>query len=170
VSAPGGVSFIADAMLGRLAKWLRVMGYDTDYSSRADAREIIRKAAVSGRIILTRDRKLPQRRGLGDRVWVVQGDDFRDQLRQTVLRFHLDPFSGLLTRCLICNERLLPAVRPGSQAGIPEYVLATQEHFTTCPKCRRIYWPATHKTAMVEQIRWILGSSGPPGQVLPGPG
>ncbi len=83
--------FIADAMLGKLARWLRVLGCDVEYFPLIGDAELVARASRTGRLILTRDTLLVRRRGARDNHFFVAGDHFRDQLRQVVERFGIDP-------------------------------------------------------------------------------
>jgi uncharacterized protein with PIN domain len=98
--------FIADAMLGKLARWMRVLGCDVAYFPAIGDRELVELAESSGRLILTRDTLLVKRRRARDNHFFVEGDDFRSQLRQVVERFAIDPNAHFLTRCLACNALL----------------------------------------------------------------
>jgi len=153
-------SFLADAMLGRLARWLRVMGCDVEYFPAVDDAELVERAARAGRLILTRDTLLVRRRGARGNHFFVRGDDYREQVRQVVAAFAIDPAARFLTRCLECNL-LLHAVEGVRVAGrVPPYVLATQEAFRECPGCGRLYWRGTHRTRMEEELRGILRGEG----------
>ncbi len=148
--------FIADAMLGRLARWLRVAGCDVEYFPRiADAELIARGTA--GRLILTRDTLLIRRRGARENHFFVSGDDYRDQLRQVLTAFAIDPFRRFLTRCLECNAPLEAIDHDEVVDGVPPYVFATQATFRLCPACGRLYWGGTHRERMVAELRAIIG-------------
>ncbi len=161
MSEGGGteVKFIADTMLGKLARWMRTLGCDVEYSSSMDDAGLIEKAAKEGRTILTRDTLLVKRRNARERSFFVEGDLVDAQLRQVVERFHL-PRRPALTRCLRCN-RPLERVEKGSVRGkVPPYVFNTQEEFTTCPSCGRLYWAGTHRQRMEEDVARLLGDDG----------
>ena len=140
--------FIADAMLGRLAKWLRLLGIDTVYDPRLRDTELIRLAATEGRILLTRDTRLLRRRGIPPSLFVIH-DHFRDQLRQVAHAFGLDLRLARFNRCSRCNELLVGRSKEHVRDRVPPYVFETQDHFFQCPACGRIYWAATH----LERIR-----------------
>ncbi len=148
--------FIADTMLGKLARWLRVMGCDVEYFPEMDDAELVERAAREGRLILTRDTLLILRRKARGNYFFVQGDHFRDQLRQVVDSFAIDPFDRFLTRCLECNEPLQEVEKEDLRERIPPYVFATQEIFRTCPACGRLYWGATHRERMEEELNLLL--------------
>ncbi len=148
-SADNPIKFLADAMLGRLATWLRILGYDTAYDAQADDHTLARIARAEGRILLTRDTQLVRRRGL--RSLLIDSQDVTDQVRQVLTVFHLEP-SGAFSRCAVCNV-LLEAIDPAeAQPHVPPYVFHTQRRFHRCPHCGRIYWRGTHWAAMQARL------------------
>ena len=149
--------FIADAMLGRLARWLRIMGCDTEYFPEIGDAELVARAEQSDRVILTRDTLLVGRKMARDRSFFVTGDHYRDQLRQVAAAFDIEPFAGFLTRCLECNALLHDLGRERAAGLVPSYVLATQELFRSCVACGRIYWGGTHRERMRAELKEILG-------------
>jgi uncharacterized protein len=147
---PTELRFAADVMLGRLAKWLRVLGQDVIYGRHLSGAGLIRMARQENRIILTRDRRLRLKQAQ-DCIF-IESDDFREQLRQVVSTFHLIP-DDLFKRCLLCNSSLQPRSKADVKQAVPEYVFSTQEHFFWCANCRRIYWPATHHQKMLQELK-----------------
>jgi uncharacterized protein len=152
-----GRIFIADMMLGKLAKWMRILGYDVEYFPEIGDEELIERAEATGRLILTRDTLLVRRRKVRGRHCFVRGDDWRDQLRQVVAAFPSDLSEQLLSRCLRCNAPLAEVPREEVRGKVPPYVYETREEFATCPSCGRIYWGATHRDKVTEHLREILG-------------
>ncbi|HEX6175007.1 MAG TPA: Mut7-C RNAse domain-containing protein [Candidatus Binatia bacterium] len=147
---PPELRFAADVMLGRLAKWLRVLGQDVIYGRHLSGAGLTHAARQENRIILTRDRRLhlkPSHDSL-----FIESDDFRQQLRQVVSTFHLVQSQDLFNRCLICNYSLHPRPKASVKQAVPEYVFSTQEHFFWCANCRRIYWPGTHHQKMLQEL------------------
>ena len=148
--------FIADAMLGKLAKWLRVLGVDVAYNPQATDDQLLRCAAQENRILLTRDRRLVGRRG-AHRRWLIESDYYHEQVRQVVQRFGLKPGIHILSRCLRCNTLLHPVERAVVAAGkVPPYVYASQTTFKHCSTCDRIYWGGTHRANMLRQLHAML--------------
>jgi len=143
--------FAADRMLGRLARWLRIIGQDVAYGAHLSGATLVQTARHEGRVILTRDTRLVRRRGLPPHLFVTS-DHFREQLRQVVSAFDLASPIGVLTRCLDCNEELLETDRGCVRDRVPPYVWATQERFMTCRRCHRIFWGATHLERMREEL------------------
>ena len=152
-----GRTFVADAMLGRLAKSLRMLGYDVLYRPDIEDRDLRLVAVRDGRIVLTRDREVAES-ALPIEVVTIDSDDPREQLRRAVRDLGLSVEEGLFTRCLVCNEPVVDVERSEVEGQVPPYVYETQEHFVRCPRCGRIYWPATHVARAREWLRAVLGS------------
>jgi len=148
------IKFAADVMLGKLAKWLRILGYDTTYDSRITDAQLIESARRAGRVILTRDTRLVQRRKAKPYVLIAQ-DYVADQLRQLIRELKLDTDQGLLSRCLVCNQPLAAIAKSSIQDLVPPYVYKTQSRFYQCPVCQRIFWPATHVTDILHRLERI---------------
>jgi uncharacterized protein with PIN domain len=143
------MKFVADAMLGTLAKWLRVLGYDTIYDTDLDDHQLVRLARADGRELLTRDRELACRRGV--RTLLVASEDLDDQVRQVLLELELDA-GRTFSRCPICNEILQTLDRETARERVPPYVAQTRKTFRSCPACRRVYWRGTHWQRMNEYL------------------
>ncbi len=148
--------FFADAMLGKLAKWLRILGCDVAFESAISDGEIAGRALREGRVILTRDTLLIRRREVRKNHFFVRGDSYRDQLRQVVDHFRIDPSVGLFTRCVRCNEPLRDVDKPLVAGKVPPYVYRTQESFGSCARCGRIFWKATHWEEMEKHRKEML--------------
>lgn len=143
--------FIVDEMLGKLAKWLRTIGYDTVYYKNGSDSGLVQRALEEDRIILTRDTRLVERK-LARKSFLIKSDKTWEQLKEVIEEFRLDATSNLFTRCTICNEKLLSANRDDVRGNIPIYTYLTQNEFSVCPSCRRIYWSGTHKDNMLSLI------------------
>ncbi len=140
---------VADAMLGRLARWLRALGYDTLYDPRLDDAALARRARAEGRWLLTRDRQLAARRGV--RAVLVDSDRLSEQLSQ-VLRQLPPPAGPPFARCVACNATLEEVDRASAEGRVPEYVWETQERFFLCRSCGRMYWRGSHWRQMQERL------------------
>jgi len=153
--------FIADCMLGKLAKWLRILGYDTRYDPAASDEEIVHTAVDENRIILTRDTRLVERR-LASRHLLIESHIPSEQLRQVVRAcgIRLDE-ARILSRCLPCNLEIQAVDRAEVEDLVPPYVFRTQQAFARCPGCGRIYWGATHMQDIRRRLGRILGAAGP---------
>ena len=143
--------FIAGAMLGRLATWLRLLGLDVVCDPHCSDVSLLRRAFAEGRILLTRDTRMLRRRHLPPYLY-IQADDFRAQLRQVVEAYAIDPSAHCFERCARCNVTLTPLARAAVRGAVPPYVWATQTRFSQCPRCQRIYWPATHVDRMRAEL------------------
>jgi hypothetical protein len=151
------LTFLADAMLGTLARWLRVMGVDVAYHRDLDDAELVAQARAEGRHILTRDTLLIRRRWVREHHLFIRDDHLPEQLRQVVTAFGLDPCARFLSRCLTCNVPLQPVDRSSVAGRVPPYVFSTQLQFATCPACGRFFWGATHQERMAERLAVMLG-------------
>jgi hypothetical protein len=136
-------AFAVERTLGKLSKWLRILGYDTLYEGRLSAGQ---KAAYHDpqRILLTRTERVWRRPGRRRRIFIEADDPLR-QLRQVIgelniRRQDLRPFS----RCSLCNTPLEEVAKRDVKNRVPDYVWETQSSFRRCPSCRRIYWPGSH--------------------------
>jgi uncharacterized protein with PIN domain len=147
------LKFAADRMLGRLVKWLRVIGQDVIYGPHLTGYGLIRAARAETRLILTRDRRLKQKQP--PPFIFIESDHYREQLRQVIQDCGLKTGQGLFARCVVCNAVLQTRDKETVEKLVPPYVFSTQERFSWCPKCQRIYWPATHHEKMLEELRMI---------------
>jgi uncharacterized protein with PIN domain len=146
------MKLLLDGMLGRLAKWLRFLGYDTAYSPDLGDNELVRLARAQGRILLTRDRELTRRRGLNSLL--VDSDELEQQIQQVISDLHLD-IEQPLSRCPVCNTPLREVEKLSVKKRVPPYIFRTKKHFSLCPECDQIYWRGTHWTNIREKITQI---------------
>lgn len=151
--------FIADTMLGKLARWMRTLGCDVEYFNDIDDAELVGKAVAEKRMILTRDTLLLKRRAARGTSFFVEGDHVAAQLRQVAERFGL-PDKPALTRCLRCNRPLEYLEKEAAKDRVPPYVFETQEKFSHCPSCGRVYWAGTHRQRMEEDVARFLREKG----------
>ncbi|HSF29660.1 MAG TPA: Mut7-C RNAse domain-containing protein [Candidatus Tectomicrobia bacterium] len=149
------VRFIADAMLGKLTKWLRVLGLDVVYDPNTTDAELLQWAERGGKILLTRDRRLMRRRGPLQCLY-VESDYYPEQVRQVVQAFDLADRIRLFTRCIRCNEPLRAITKHDVVEKVPPYVYATQPTFKHCARCDRLYWGGTHRDNMLQQLQAML--------------
>lgn len=148
--------FVCDAMLGTLARWLRLFGYDTLFLGAEDDRILARLAAAEERWLLTRDRELA---AAGPRTLLVRSEGLEDQLREVFVRLDQAPEATLEhARCAECNGELEPAGPDEVAADVPPYVARTAERFRRCRGCGRVYWPGSHSGRIVARMRRVVDS------------
>jgi uncharacterized protein with PIN domain len=144
--------FLVDSMLGTLAKWLRILGYDTEYDARLNDNQLVRLARGEGRILLTRDTGLLRRKGF--RGLFIESEILEEQLLQVLDAFGL-PAHNLFSRCAVCNTPLEEVPKHEAWGQVPPFVFQTQEKFSLCPECDRFYWRGTHWKRMLERVKQL---------------
>ncbi|HMA06877.1 MAG TPA: Mut7-C RNAse domain-containing protein [Ramlibacter sp.] len=155
--------FAADAMLGRLARWLRVLGYDTSYDEALADPLLVQLAADEDRMLLTRDRHLLRELRPG-RAIEIRNDDPLQQLRDLVATLALPPPAQLFTRCMLCNAELsAPLPDADALALLPPGVRGIPGPVRQCPACGRVYWHGSHARRMRLALERTL-----PGWLTPG--
>ncbi len=143
------MKFLCDAMLGRLANWLRLLGYDTVYANTTD-HELVRQARSEGRILLTRDIELARRRGI-DAVF-ISSNHLKEQLQQVIEELALQP-DRVLSRCPTCNTPLRSVTKAEVRERVPAYVFRKHTSFRECPECGKIYWRGSHWQKMQDYLQ-----------------
>lgn len=149
----GRPKFLADEMLGSLARWLRIMGYDTSYAHDITDGEVLSRARAEGRTILTRDHQLAER--AGESGLLIEGDDLDDQLGQVISSYSLG-FEEELTRCTLCNGTLR-AMQEGEEGMLPPKVRSSQDAPLVCCDCGQMYWKGSHWDKIYERLDRVLG-------------
>lgn len=137
---------IADAMLGKLARYLRMLGIDIEYKSDCTDNEIIKKALDENRWVLTRDTILIKRKEFvrGKIKFIRINSDFvHEQLQQIIQYFKLNKHLNF-SRCIVCNSNLVKVSKKDVEDQVPEYVFLKQDNFYKCKICNKIYWSGTH--------------------------
>ncbi len=143
-------AFAVERTLGRLGKWLRLLGFDTLLETELPGRRLT--PVVRGRVLLTRTRRVLVELAALEPVFIVSNEPF-EQLREVVVktalsRADLRPF----TRCLRCNVAIEAIPREDVVQLVPDYVWATQAGFSRCPRCRRVFWRGSHTRRSLEKI------------------
>jgi len=146
------IRFALDVHLGRLARLLRMFGFDTLYRNRVDDEELVRLARLEKRIVLTRDRGLLKRRSV-THGYLVRSLVPRHQLGEVVRRFDLGGSARLGKRCVTCNTALRSVTREAVLPRIPPAVARDYAEFAECPECSRVYWRGSHWARMTELAR-----------------
>ena len=154
----GMLKFLADDMVGKLARRLRLAGYDTLYFKHIDDGQMVTRARTEERIIVTRDRKLADKFHL-ENVYIVGSEVPAEQFRQVVKAFDLDVKSEAFSRCLECNELLVPAKKEDHKAEIPPRVYRLHNTFFRCPGCKKLYWRGSHYARLKEMLSASEGES-----------
>ena len=147
--------FLADAHLGRLARFLRMLGFDTLHRNAFTDNEMRRIAEAEGRIVLTRDRELLKCREIS-RGCFVRALDPEAQLREVAQRYALARQARPFTLCLCCNLALEAVAKGAVAARLPESVRAAQQTFSYCRGCDRVYWPGSHYQRMRAALSELL--------------
>jgi len=135
-------------MLGRLTRWMRLLGYDTLYFKDSDYKMLILTADNEGRIILTRNSRLKKNKG----VFLIHSENIKEQIKEVRENF---PGERKFSRCSLCNTILerVPKERVGGM--VPRYILRTHKIFYLCPKCKKVYWKGSHIKLMEEFLKDI---------------
>lgn len=145
------IKFIADFMLGRLARWLRILGYDTLYQNNFLPKEIMLLSLQEKRTILTRNTRLSPKKCWD--IFYLKSDDYQQQLLEVIKHFGLKYTpEQMFKRCSICNTLLRQVNKSDYYEEIPDYIYRTHSEFYRCDTCQQIYWPGTH----IEFIQKIL--------------
>lgn len=152
------VRFVVDGHLGRLARYLRMLGFDTRWRADAGDAELAATAAAEHRIVLTRDAGLLMRRVVSH-GYRVRSSDPRRQLAEVVERLDLGGAIAPFRRCLCCNALLEEVAKKEVEDALPPRVREGQDAFRRCPSCRRIYWAGTHHRRMEQLIAELLASA-----------
>jgi uncharacterized protein with PIN domain len=143
--------FVVDGHLGRLAAYLRMLGFDSWYRALADDAELAKVAGSEHRVLLTRDAGLLKRRAV-ERGYFVRSDKPLDQLREVNARFDLAKSAKPFSRCMECNGELRPVAKQDVEDLLPPHTRATKTEFSRCANCGRIYWRGSHYERM---LGWI---------------
>ncbi len=150
-------AFAVEHTLGRLGKWLRLLGFDALFETECPPGGFITRCGT-GRTLLTRTRRVAQAHAALHPVFIRSNDPFV-QVAEVVHALGLTggdfrPFS----RCLRCNVPIEVLAREAARGAVPDYVWETQPSFSGCPRCRRVYWRGTHTARSLERIELLLSA------------
>ncbi len=165
------MKFVVDCMLGKLAKWLRILGFDAAYWSKAGDDELLDCARRENRVLLTKDHRLLEA-SRHIRNLFIDSDDWREQLDQVLRELELRPEIRPYSRCLACNRTLKPLRKKEARNLVAPFVFERAATFAICPECGRVFWPGTHFEDMditVSRARGMKKESraGSPGRKFP---
>ncbi len=155
------LKFVVDSNVGKLAKWLRIMGYDTRFFDGSDDSHLVAIAQAEDRVILTRDTQIMERRVVTRgqlKAILIQSDEPELQLHQVIDTLDLECRFRPFTICLECNQPLVERSKEQVKELVPPYVFQTQSQFMECPACHRIYWRGTHWQAMTKKLKRFMKS------------
>lgn len=161
VRALGGAEvprFLADAMLGKLARWLRLLGFDCAWPGEIGDGDLVRLGVEQQRVLLTRDRALPEEWRV-EGILVLRAETSFDQVVEVLQAFELAGSVRLFTRCSECNVPLDEVPREGVASRVPPRVLASQLSYRECSACRRVYWEGSHTERMRRVAEQILDAA-----------
>jgi len=161
VRSINALKFIVDSNVGKLAKWLRIMGYDTRFFDGRDDSHLVAIAQAEDRVILTRDTQVMKRRVVTRgqlKAILIQSDEPELQIYQVIDTLDLDCRFRPFTICLECNQPLVEWSKGQVKELVPPYVFQTQSQFMECPACHRIYWRGTHWQAMTKKLKRFMKS------------
>lgn len=147
--------FVADVMLGSLAKWLRIAGFDVLYSNRFTDDELIVISNTEGRVLLSSDTRLLIRKPVKAFIFIDTGD-VQKQIRTVFETMRISSLDSVLSRCLSCNEALIEANRESVRELVPEFVYRTQRQFKLCPVCQKVFWAGSHRNAVIQTLQKLL--------------
>jgi len=149
------MTFVVDCMLGKLAKWLKILGFDVLFFPKAEDDDLLSIARREERTLLSRDRALLAR-AKGLTKLLIESEVWEDQLRQVLDRFKLRDLARPYSRCVECNAALKPLTKSQAAPLVTPFVLEHAESFAVCPACGRVYWPGTHFNDMEAKLAEIL--------------
>jgi uncharacterized protein with PIN domain len=145
----------ADAMLGRLARWLRLLGLDVSWRADIDDADLVRHAIEEGRVLVTRDRGLAEAFRVAD-LLVLRAEQPEAQLRELCAALDLPRHFRPFTRCSLCNVELVSAAPASVRGEVPERILREKTSFRRCPACARVYWRGSHTDRLLERVERAL--------------
>ncbi len=156
---PDPLKFVLDVHLGKLAHYLRMLGFDAWYANNAEDKALAEISQQEKRILLTRDTLLLKRNAVVYGYY-VRSTDPMEQMREMWDQFSLEPLIQPFTRCMLCNGQLAKVPKEKIIQRLPEKVKANFEEFYLCTQCDHLYWPGTHYENMKKHIaQWAEHST-----------
>lgn len=149
------MKFIVDCMLGKLAKWLKILGFDAVFFSKIEDSELLILAQKEGRILLTRDNGLIEKSS-NIQTLFIESENWNAQVEQVLDEYELWQYIQPYSRCIECNVRLKSLPKSRARNLVTPFVFAQANAFAICPTCGRIFWKGTHHEDMEGKIDEIL--------------
>lgn len=149
------MKFIIDCMLGKLAKWLKILGFDALYFSKIEDDELLGIAHKEGRILLSRDTGLIEKAKDIETLF-LESEEWRDQVKQVLDKFSLWERVNPHTRCIDCNVKLKDLPKKNAKNLVTPFVYKHADSFALCPGCGRVFWRGTHFKDMEFKIEELL--------------
>jgi uncharacterized protein with PIN domain len=147
--------FLVDFMCGRLAKWLRILGYDAEFIKDTSRHKLMMKSLTEQRIVLTRDTRLSKKKVY--KLILIKSDKIREQVRQVIkelnLKLQKEKFFSI---CSICNKKVELVEKEKVKDLVPLYVYQTINEFYQCPECKRVYWQGSHYDLFLKEVEKLV--------------
>ncbi len=145
-------------MLGKLAKWLKILGFDTVFFARIDDDELIAIAQKEGRVLLTRDTGITNK-ALDVQTHFIWSEEWPQQVRQVLDDFDLRSDVRPHSRCIDCNAILKQLTKSRAKNLVTPFVFEHADFFAICPECGRVFWRGTHFKDMESRLNRLLGKT-----------
>ena len=147
--------FLVDFMCGRLARWLRILGYDAEFIKDTSRHKIMMKSLAEQRIVLTRDTRLSKKKVY--KLILIKSDKIREQVRQVIKELNLKlKKEKFFSICSVCNKQVLQVEKEKVKGLVPLYVYQTVNEFYQCPECKRVYWQGSHYDLFLKEVEKFL--------------
>ncbi len=150
------MKFVADTMLEKLARWLRLIGNDVVYDSSKSLKELVEISNSEDRVFLTRRKSFPE--GIAPvTLYDLCSENFDVQMKRVIAQFGLDVDTKLFTRCVDCNVEIQKVVdKEAVKNRIPHRSWEGFTEFYECPKCKKVFWKGAHITNTMNKLKRIL--------------
>ncbi|KPJ77691.1 MAG: hypothetical protein AMJ54_06815 [Deltaproteobacteria bacterium SG8_13] len=154
------VAFAVENTLGKLAKWLRILGFDATFDAGAGGLEFFRSASPH-RVLLTRTASVEKQLRSG-RMLFIHSNEPRQQLIEVLRNLEIRPEDVRpFTRCVACNRRIESVEKPSVRDKVPDFVYESHEQFRQCPCCGKIFWSGSHASRVMQRVRQLFDAAGP---------
>ena len=151
------MKFVADCMLGKLAKWLKILGFDTAYFSKIEDDDLLVFAQNETRILLTRDNGLIEKAKNVPSLF-INSEEWSEQIQEVLKEYNLFGKTKANSRCIECNTVLRTLPKERAKNLVTPFIFKNADVFSLCPECGRVFWKGTHHSDMEDKITKILRS------------